>query len=330
METLVEALFVLAPFFLVGGFAPAMARWCLARGMVAHVTERSAHRAPLPQGGGALVVFVTAPFVLLAVWWFDIPQKVFLTALVLSSLPLAFMGWLDDIRHRPPLMRLLIHAVCVGVGVAFLPPLFDVVPLWAEKAILVLAWVWFVNLYNFMDGLDGLTASETVFLCLGLILFVPTLGPVAAIMAGAMLGFLRVNWHPARLILGDVGSTYLGFIMGGLLLVGLERNTWELVYPLFTLTLVFSADSTYTLFKRVLQGHKPWVPHREFWFHRAARAGYSHVQVVGRALLLNAGLLAIALLGYATNAAAWTVAAGVLLMLWAAWRIVKMEREKTG
>lgn len=324
-----DALLVLAPFLLVGGLAPAMARWCLARGMVAHVTDRSAHRTPLPQGGGALIVCVTVPFILLVVWWLDIPQKEFLTVLALASLPLALMGWLDDVKHRSPLLRLLVHVACVGLGVAFLPPLFDVVPLWVEKMVLILAWVWFVNLYNFMDGLDGLTASETIFLCFGVLLFVPALGPVAAILAGACFGFLRVNWYPARLILGDVGSTYLGFIMGGLLLVGLEQNTWALVYPLFTLTLVFSADSTYTLFKRMLQGHKPWVPHREFWFHRAARAGYNHVQVVGRTIFLNMGLLAIALSGYLAGAGAWTVVAGLFLMFWAAWRIMKMEKEKT-
>ena len=324
----VEVLFTLLSFVGVFLLGPLAVRYCTKWELVAKVVERSAHTIPTPHGGGFLILLITWPLLMALNVLSLLEHQAFWYGILFAALPLVWMSVLDDIKPRSPLLRLCVHTACVTVGVMLLPPLFDLVPVWAEKLILIFAWTWFLNLYNFMDGLDGLATSEAVFLGLALLFFVPGVAPVAAVMAAATLAFLRVNWHPARVFLGDIGSIYLGFIFGGLLLISLEWDTWRLVYPLFTITLVFSGDATYTLFKRMAGGHKPWIPHREFWFHRAALAGYRHTQVVGRAWLLNAGLFGIAVVGYSLNLGPITLLLGLALMGLAAWRIKKLEMNK--
>ncbi len=327
MPVIFEIFLVLLPFILVGMLGPWIVKFCKQLEMISPVCKRSAHKAPTPHGGGILIVAITLPLLLTTIWLYNLPHKSFLITMLVLSLLIAGMGWLDDIKHRSPALRLLLHITCVGIAVSFLPPLFDLVPVWVEKIILILAWSWFVNLYNFMDGLDGLSTTETIFISVCLMLFVPSLAPLAAIIAGASLGFLRVNWHPAKIFMGDVGSTFLGFVLGGLLLLSLEWDTWKLVYPLFTITLVFSADATFTLVKRVSQGHKPWIPHRDFWFHRAEQAGLNHSQVVIRALLINMLLLLTAFIGNSLNAGPLTLLAGITIVTFAALRIIRLEKQ---
>ena len=326
MTSLVYIGLVLTPFLLVTAFSAQVIRFCTALKLFAPVSKRSAHKHLTPHGGGILVVSVVIPLALTFIQLVEIPHATFLTVLFLASAVLAIVGWLDDLKHRSPLVRLLAHLACVGITVVYLPQLFDIVPLWVEKTIIIFAWAWFVNLYNFMDGLDGLTSSEAVFLCIAIMLFAPPLGPIAGIIGSACLGFLRINWHPAKIFIGDVGSTWLGFILGGLLLLSLEWDTWSLIYPLFTVTLVFSGDATYTLLKCLAEGHKPWVPHRKFWFHRAAKLGLRHSTIVSWVILINAILLVVAVAGHYMGAGIWTLVVGVGVISKVAWRIKILEK----
>ena len=278
-------------FGLVYALSPYVPAFCRKHGLVVDITERHLHKTPTPHGGGALLVAVVTPALFALTLFLQPVHSSFLYILFASSLLIALLGWLDDKSHQNQVLRLVVQVVCVSATAMWLPPLFDVVPVWLEKVILIFAWVWFVNLYNFMDGLDGLVTSQTVFIGMGIALLVPTLAPFTLVLAIGCLAFLRVNWQPAQVFLGDVGSTYLGFLVGGFLLLGVEWNTWELVWPLFTLPLVFSADTTYTLFKRMAQGHKPWTPHREFWTHRCVTLVGSHAAVVLRIHALNILLL---------------------------------------
>ena len=324
---------VFTPFLFVILLGPWVISFCKQQGLVAPILHYKSHRKPTPHGGGVLIVFVTLPLSLLVICglpFLEVPvaQQTFLLALFGGAIPLAYLGWRDDVQHLSPFMRLLFQIIIVGSVTMFLPPLFDLVPLWLEKVIIVLAWSWFLNLYNFMDGLDGLATSEAVFLAAALAFFVPQLAPICALLAGACLGFLRINWFPAKVFLGDVGSTYLGFVLGGLLLVALEWDTWRLVYPLFTLTLVFSGDATYTLFRCLCMGHKPWIPHRYFWFHRAHKAGLSHQGITLRVLLMNIALLSVAAMGYAVDAGPMTLIAGIGIVASSAWRVKELEKKK--
>lgn len=286
------------PLVLVYLAGPWAVKCCRARGLMApHTEERHIHSAPTPHGGGFLLPMVVVPVGLIVVWGLHLPFAGFLTTLLLCSIPVAYIGWRDDHAHVEPRIRLAIHLGAVGLGLMFLPALFDFMPLWAEKALLLFAWGWFVNLYNFMDGADGLAISEAIFISLALAMIVPVFAPLALLIAGAGTGFLRVNLPKAKVFMGDVSSTWLGYILGGLLLVACADDTWVVIWPLATITLVFCADATSTLIRRILTGHKPWEPHNTFWFHRFLSLGFSHGHLLIAVLALNLLLLLCAFIG---------------------------------
>jgi UDP-N-acetylmuramyl pentapeptide phosphotransferase/UDP-N-acetylglucosamine-1-phosphate transferase len=156
--------------------------------------------------------------------------------------------------------------------------------------------VWFVNLYNFMDGIDGITGVETGALAFGLVLLsavVPALSPVAvpaAAVGAAGLGFLVWNWHPARIFLGDSGSIPLGYLLGWLLLLAAGHGLWApaLILPAYYLT-----DATVTLVRRAANGHSLFQAHRQHFYQKAVQGGASHARVVR--LILGGNLVLVAL-----------------------------------
>jgi UDP-N-acetylmuramyl pentapeptide phosphotransferase/UDP-N-acetylglucosamine-1-phosphate transferase len=186
-----------------------------------------------------------------------------------------------------------------------------------------LGWLWFVNLYNFMDGIDGITGIETASLGVGIALVaalsgVPSaLAPLGLACAAAGLGFLVWNWHPARIFLGDSGSVPLGLLLGGLLvqLAVAGQLAAALILPAYYL-----ADATITLGKRAARGEKVWQAHRQHFYQRAVQGGKRHDQVVkaiaaGNLLLVGCAVLATmgqVVLGLAV---AVVVVAGLLALL---------------
>ncbi|MBF0563127.1 MAG: glycosyltransferase family 4 protein, partial [Alphaproteobacteria bacterium] len=209
--------------------------------------ERSSHAQPTPRGGGIAVVGTV-----LMVWtgwamWTGVQSQTFV---LLAAAVLAGVSFVDDVRGLPPWPRLAAQGAAVAVGLWALPvenlvfqgllsPMMD-------RAATGLAWLWFVNLFNFMDGIDGITGLETLCVAGGLALVVPTDAMVARCLAmmGAALGFLRWNWHPARIFLGDIGSVPLGYLLGWLLIGAATtgHGTAALILPLYYLT-----DATLTL-----------------------------------------------------------------------------------
>lgn len=323
-----DLLLILLPFMCVWFLAPRIPRWCIKQGMVADITERHAHDTPTPHGGGILLVAVTVPLMLAAVHLFSMPYAPFLTALILTSLAIAAVGLWDDKFGLSAKVRLMAHLGAVSIGLCFLPPMFDTWPFWLDRLVVLLAWGWFVNLYNFMDGLDGLSTSNTVYLSLALAVLFPEMAPLLLVFAGACVGFLRVNWMPAKVFVGDVGSTFYGYIIGGIMLVVAANDTSGLIYPLLTLALVFCADATYTLIKRIAQGHHPATPHREFWIHRAATHGYTHAQVVEAVLALNILLFVVAAGGLWLNLGLWTLVIGFAIVAGAAYLFKQQENKR--
>ncbi len=326
-----DTLLVVGPFLLSALLAPRVVAWCAAQGMLAEVTSRSSHAAPLVQGVGVLFPLIAVPIGLALLWGFGLAHQLFLTLLLLASLPLALVGWLDDKHNVSPWWRFGVQLLVVALGVWALPELFETIPNWLEKAILTLAWVWFINLYNFMDGIDGQALTEAAFIAIVLAFLVPPLRPLALVIGATALGLLRVNWHPSKAIIGDVGATWLGYVLGGLLLLAVSdatwaKHTWDAAFVLFTLTLGFSADATYTLFKRVLGGHKFWQPHKAFWFHRAVAVGMSHGAAVRRLLLQNVLYVGCALIGLAFGAGWLSLLLGLAVFTAFCHRLKYLER----
>jgi len=287
--------------FIIGTLIAGKVRWhCTAIGMVNEVNERSSHKKPTVRGGGLTFPVIMVPFSLTYLYFSDMPSILtsFLVPLTLLSILIAWIGWLDDKKPRTAKVRLLAQFFSVGICLFFLPTMFaDFIPLWVEKTLLFLAWVWFINLYNFLDGLDGYAAIEGVFICFALLLISPMLAPFVLVLAGVLLGFLRLNFHPAKVFMGDVGSTYLGFLLGGFLLLASSLNPAEIIPIAFLLPALFTFDATYTLIKRLVGGHKPWEAHKEHWYQRAHTMGLSHRQVFGKGLLINLAIFAFILLG---------------------------------
>lgn len=259
------------------------------RQILDHPNERSSHSRPTPRGGGLAVT----PVVLLG--WLLLGT----TGLMLSgqwvvmggALALLILSWRDDRVSLPARTRLLVHLAAVAAGLYALPArelIFQGwLPLWADRTVAALLWVWFLNLYNFMDGIDGITGIETLCIAGGL-WWLSAAQAQAAVLAGASVGFLLWNWHPAKIFLGDSGSVPLGYLLGWLLLRMAGDGLWA---PALILPAYYLADATITITKRALRREKIWQAHRKHFYQRAVQGGSSHARVSAMILLADLALI---------------------------------------
>jgi UDP-N-acetylmuramyl pentapeptide phosphotransferase/UDP-N-acetylglucosamine-1-phosphate transferase len=259
--------------------------------------ERSSHNIPTPRGGGIAVIGAALAAWLVLVAAGAAPAT--LLAVIAGAGALAAISWIDDLRDLSPSVRLGVQCAAVALGVLAALPEGLVFQGWLpaplDRAAAALLWLWFVNLYNFMDGIDGMAGSETASVGIGLALFAvigvghdPALAALAAALAVAAIGFLVWNWAPARIFLGDVGSVPLGYLLGFLLLATASQGYWRiaLILPLY-----FLADATITLLRRLLRGERVWLPHREHFYQQAVRRGLGHAAVVRRVIVASAVLI---------------------------------------
>ena len=251
--------------------------------------ERSSHRVATPRGGGIAVIGSVLLAWMVVARTELVPSGVF--GIALAAVLLAAVSWLDDLRSLSPVVRLLVQAVAVAIGVFVLPGPQDPFSL----AAIGLVWIWWINLFNFMDGIDGLAGSEAGAIGAGLLLFAsvgtgadPALRILATAVTGAAIGFLVWNWSPARIFLGDVGSVPLGYVLGFLLLDLALRGYWKiaLILPLY-----FLADATITLGRRLLRGERVWQAHREHFYQQAVCRGLGHAAVVKRVIAADLMLI---------------------------------------
>lgn len=284
----------------------AVLAWLRHRQILDHPNERSSHSLPTPRGGGLAVTPVTVAALILVAFFIG-GQPTYLAA---GALLLMAISWVDDRKGLAPLPRFLAQAAIVAaslIGLGSEALAFQgMLPLWADRLLIGLGWLWFVNLYNFMDGIDGITGVESAAIGLGLAAIATVAGPggllpPAVIITAAALGFLVWNWHPARIFLGDSGSIPLGFLLGGLLvhLAVSGHLAAALILPAYYL-----ADATITLLWRLKDGERIWQAHRRHFYQRAVRGGQSHARVSllvlgGNVLLIGAALLAA--LGHAVT-----------------------------
>ncbi len=293
------------------------------RAILDHPNERSSHDVPTPRGGGiAVIASIIAVWLAAALIAPAIPLSTVLVVLIALA-ALAGLSWLDDLQGVAVGLRLLIQALAVALGLTALPQHLLVfqglVPPWADLTLSALFWLWFVNLYNFMDGIDGISGAEAAAIGGGIVLlagFAPLLDLAlpAAVVAAAALGFLWWNWSPARIFLGDVGSVPLGFLIAWLLLTLAARGYWA---PALILPLYYLADATITLGRRTSRGERLWQAHRSHFYQLAAVAGGAHAPVVRRIVLLDLVLCGLAVAALDQPLAALIAAAiATALLLW--------------
>lgn len=298
---------------LIAALRPLFRRYAMAR-----PNARSSHREPTPQGGGAAVIAATLVVAWSAIllsttdWHAGLPQYLALTAGVLL---LAVVGAVDDIRTLPAAPRLLAQFAAVALVIAMVPQelrLVPALPLVLERLLLVIAGVWFVNLVNFMDGIDWITVAEVVPVTGGLLLL-GWLGAVpfeamllAAALLGATLGFAPSNRPVAALFLGDVGSLPIGLLLGFLLL-GLAFNGH--IAAALLLPLYYLADASLTLARRLIAREPFWQAHRSHFYQRATDRGFTVSKIVTHIFVLNLLLVALAIVSVARPEAATSLAA---------------------
>jgi UDP-N-acetylmuramyl pentapeptide phosphotransferase/UDP-N-acetylglucosamine-1-phosphate transferase len=344
MEWVVAVAAFAAVFALALAGTGALARALRRRAILDHPNPRSSHAVPTPRGGGIAVLAVLAPaWALVALTASERPESIF--TVLACGLILAAVSWLDDLRGLSPLSRIAVQLAAVVAGVTALPAgalVFQgLLPVAADRVAAGILWVWFVNLFNFMDGIDGMTGSEAASIGFGLFAvaavtgaggLAPEVGLLALTMAAAALGFLWWNWEPAKLFIGDVGSIPLGYLLGWLLLVAAASGQWAaaLILPLYYL-----ADATITLVRRLLRGERIWQAHTRHLYQQAVRRGLSHARVVRAVIWANLALVALAVAASLWRptppvAAAVLVVAGLLLYLARAGRSNAARRSGSG
>jgi UDP-N-acetylmuramyl pentapeptide phosphotransferase/UDP-N-acetylglucosamine-1-phosphate transferase len=273
----------------------------LLRHALAKPNARSSHRVPTPQGAGIAVIaatLVVAGAIMAGVDAIElkIPATVFG-----ATLFIAVVGFADDIKSIPVLMRLILQALAVAAIVFTASGDIRIVPacpLWIERGLLLLAGLWFVNLVNFMDGLDWMTVAEVVPITGAMLIlgwlgeFPPSATMIAAALCGAMLGFAPFNRPVAKVFLGDVGSLPIGLLLGWCLLqLAYDKQfAAALLLPLYYLF-----DATATLLRRLVNHEPFWAAHRSHFYQRATDNGFTVWRVVGEVFALNIGLAALAI-----------------------------------
>ena len=307
-------------------------RYAVARSLIDIPNLRSSHTIPTPRGGGASIVvtfLLVLPFLAMA-GWSDWPSVI---GLLGSGLLITIVGFRDDHGSSSVLIRLLVHFIGAAWLLFWLPELPILLLFgvsldlgWAGYILLALFLVWMLNLFNFMDGIDGLAGVEAICASLGgALLYVLVGHEVGAItplvLAAVVSGFLCWNFPPARIFMGDVGSGFLGITLGALVLHS-ALYAPELFWAWLILLGVFIVDATFTLLRRMLQRAKFYEAHRTHAYQYAARRLESHRATTLAVLLINACWLlpwaCSVALGY-TDGLAATVMAYVPLVGLAIW-----------
>jgi UDP-N-acetylmuramyl pentapeptide phosphotransferase/UDP-N-acetylglucosamine-1-phosphate transferase len=272
----------------------------LLKHVLAKPNARSSHRIPTPQGAGIAVIAATL-VIAGAILAGPALGPSFPVVVFGATLFIAAVGFADDLRSIPVLTRLTLQAIAVGAILLAAPGdlhIVPAVPLWIERGLLLLAGVWFINLVNFMDGLDWMTVAEVVPITAAMIVlgwldeFPLSAAIVAASLCGAMMGFAPFNRPVATIFLGDVGSLPIGLLLGWCLL----QLAWHQHFAAaLLLPLYYLSDATATLLHRVVRGEPFWTAHRSHFYQRATDNGFTVWRVVGEVFVLNLGLAALAI-----------------------------------
>ena len=268
---------------------------------LAKPNARSSHRIPTPQGAGIAVIAATLVVAGFVIAGTDSSGSTFPAAAFGATLFIAVVGFADDLKSIPVLIRLVLQAIAVG-AILFAAPddlrIAPAFPFWIERGLLLLAMLWFVNLVNFMDGLDWMTVAEVLPIAAAMIVlgwlgeFPLSPAIVAATLCGAMMGFAPFNRPVATIFLGDVGSLPIGLLLGWCLL----QLAWQQHFAAaLLLPLYYLSDATITLLHRVVRGEPFWAAHRSHFYQRATDNGFTVLQVVREVFVLNLALAALAI-----------------------------------
>lgn len=255
--------------------------------------ERSSHDIPTPRLGGIAIV-VTWYIGLTLFYYLGFVDKNLFYALLCGAV-LAVVSLVDDIIEIKPLLRLIIHfATAIAAFILlhgirpFIIPSIEINYLYITYPLAVIGMVWFINLYNFMDGIDGFASIEAI--TLSIVLFFFTFDYINLVLVAAVLGFFFWNWPKAKIFMGDVGSTQLGFI---LVTLGIYyHNSYQFsIVNWIMLSAPFWFDATLTLYRRWRNNEKLSTAHRKHAYQRIVQAGFTHMKTSFILIGVNAILI---------------------------------------
>lgn len=272
-------------------------QYALRRSIIDIPNARSSHTVPTPRGGGVAIVLTFA----LSLVWLACVQLITVAesaALLGAGLLIAVIGFMDDHGHIAARWRLLGHFAAAIWTLSWLQGLpaitafgvtFDLG--WAGHLLALFYLVWMLNLYNFMDGIDGLASLQAICACLGLTLIyflsgVPSMMWAPLLLSVSVAGFLYWNFPPARIFMGDAGSGFLGIILGGLSIQAAWAGS-EFFFAWLIMLGVFIVDATFTLIRRLARGDKVYEAHRSHAYQFASRQYGRHLPVSLAVAVIN-------------------------------------------
>lgn len=315
-------------FSLAAILTKVMISWLASRGALAHENDRTMHAGVIPKGGGLALLIAALAVTALLFSPGEIPAPL-ATGLFL----VAAVSWRDDVQPLPARVRLPVHFLAAAILVFSLPEnarvLQGLLPYWPDRILALIALTWMMNLFNFMDGINGIAGMEAVAIGAGYLLIGAatswniSLAPLAAAIMGASAGFLVWNLrNKASVFMGDIGSVPLGYLTGAMMIDLAVHGHWAaaLIIPAY-----FLADATLTLLRRFAGGEKVWEAHKTHFYQRAAQAYGRHLPVVWRMSAGNMSLLACALWSLAAPWASLTAAAVVVVCLLALFSLARKQ-----
>ena len=318
---------VLVPAIIAGLGTLALARSPIARRLLDRPNERSLHSEVVPRVGGIALLAGALPFA-----FADASPAL---AMVLAlAVALAIVSALDDVRALPVVVRLAAHFAAASLAVyAIFGDAYrshSVAPFILPLAVLAIAWM--TNLFNFMDGSDGLAGSMAAigFGTLGVVALGgghADIGIACVALASASLGFLVVNWPPARVFMGDAGAIPLGFLAGAIGALGWLRSTWPAWFPVMVFA-PFVFDATFTLLRRLARRERVWIAHRQHAYQRLVLTGWNKRRL---AIASSAAMIANAVVACAALRQAGDARYVIISVLAAAWLLLlaTIERRRT-
>ena len=260
--------------------------------------ERSSHFIPTPRGGGLAIVIAWYSGITVLFFSNRIESDLYLA--LMSGLLLAVISLIDDIFTLKPGIRLLTQSATAIIAFLFLHGIdqvdlsvFSIKSVYILYPVSIIGMVWFINLFNFLDGIDGYASTEAIMISLVMYLFTGNI--VCFILISSVLGFLIWNWPKAKIFMGDIGSTQLGFI---LIILGIYfHNRSELsILQWMMLSSLFWFDATLTLFRRWRNKENVTVAHRKHAYQRAVQSGLTHQQTILLSILVNIIIIGLTLL----------------------------------
>lgn len=259
--------------------------WGIRRSVLDIPNERSSHVTPVPRGGG--IVFVLSFYAGILYLYYTGQFEKYLFLALIPGLGLALVGFVDDLKNLGPIFRFSAQLICSAIALYFLggfPIVFGSNPTLIGSIVALFGIVWFINLFNFLDGSDGYASMEAISISLGFWCFTKT--NILLLLAFSVGGFLYWNWPKAKIFMGDSGSTALGFI---LIVFGIHfHNNGTLSFFFWILiTALFWSDATVTLFRRILNREKLSMAHKNHFYQRAMLGGVSHLKVLISGLGMN-------------------------------------------